>query len=163
MPFMQHAIRASGVACHPAHTAMLPTTNASNATAAEARRRGVRLRLVHCLAIDEAAYVGGAGLRDVIAPWPFPQAVMDQLEASARERLTAALVKTNVVAEAFVLRSSPAAGILDAAQSVPTALIVVGTRGRTGLVRLALGSVAEAVINSAPCSVLVVPLHPATS
>jgi len=140
-----------------------PSLPAVHMAAAEARRRGVRLRLVHCLAIDEAAYVGGAGLRDVIAPWPFPQAVMDQLEASARERLTAALVKTNVVAEAFVLRSSPAAGILDAAQSVPTALIVVGTRGRTGLVRLALGSVAEAVINSAPCSVLVVPLHPATS
>ena len=45
--------------------------------------------------------------------------------------------------------------------AVATSLIVVGTRGRTGLARLALGSVAEAVINRAPCSVLVVPLHPA--
>jgi nucleotide-binding universal stress UspA family protein len=39
-------------------------------------------------------------------------------------------------------------------------VIVVGTRGRSGLSRLALGSVAEAVMSSAPCSVLVVPLHP---
>ena len=35
---MQHATRASGVACQPAHTATLPTTNASSATTAEARR-----------------------------------------------------------------------------------------------------------------------------
>jgi nucleotide-binding universal stress UspA family protein len=126
-----------------------PSLPAVRMAAAEARRRGGRLRLVYCLAIDEA--------------WPLPQTLMEQFEAGARERLTATLVKTNVVAEALVLRSSPAAGILDAAQSVPTALIVVGTRGRTGLARLALGSVAETVINRAPCSVLVVPLHPATS
>lgn len=140
-----------------------PSLPAVHMAAAEARRRGERFRLVHCLDMDVAAYVGGAGLPDVIASWPLPQALMDQLEADARERLAAALLKMNVVAEALVLRSSPAAGILDAAQSVPTALIVVGTRGRTGLARLALGSVAEAVINRARCSVLVVPLHPATS
>jgi nucleotide-binding universal stress UspA family protein len=139
-----------------------PSLPAVRMAGAEARRRGVRLRLVHCLAIDEAAYVRGAGLGGVMAHW-LPRAATDQLEAAARERLTEALVKTNVVAEALVLRSSAAAGILDAAQSVPTALIVVGTRGRTGLARLALGSVAETVINRAPCSVLVVPLHPATS
>jgi nucleotide-binding universal stress UspA family protein len=86
---------------------------------------------------------------------------MDQLETSARERLTAALAETNTVAEAVVLRSRPASGIRHAAESVATALIVVGTRGRTGLARLALGRVAESVIGGAPCSVLVVPLHPA--
>lgn len=40
-PPMQHAIRASGVACQPAQTAMLPTINVSNATTAEARRTRV--------------------------------------------------------------------------------------------------------------------------
>ncbi|HXW04205.1 MAG TPA: universal stress protein, partial [Vicinamibacterales bacterium] len=64
------------------------------------------------------------------------------------------------VAETLVVRNSPATGILDAAQSVATGLIVVGTRGRTGLARLALGSVAESVMSHASCSVLVVPLHP---
>jgi universal stress protein E len=36
-------------------------------------------------------------------------------------------------------------------------LVVVGTHGRTGLSHLLLGSVAEAVLRSAPCDVLVVP------
>jgi nucleotide-binding universal stress UspA family protein len=138
-----------------------PALPAVKLAAAEARRRGVRLRLVHCLDIDEAAYVAGAGLPGVIAAWPVPSSVMDQLDAAARDRFAEALADTSLVAEAQVLRSSPAAGILDAAQSVATALIVVGTRGRTGLTRLALGSVAESVISRATCSVLVVPLHPA--
>jgi nucleotide-binding universal stress UspA family protein len=34
-------------------------------------------------------------------------------------------------------------------------LIVMGTRGRTGLPRALLGSVAEKVVRHAPCSVLV--------
>ena len=138
-----------------------PALPAVKMAAAEARRRGVRFRLVHCLDIDEAAYAAGAGLPGVIAAWPLPQTVMNQLEATARERLAAALAETNVAAEALVVRSSPASGILDAAQSIATALIIVGTRGRSGLARLALGSVAESVISRASCSVLVVPLHPA--
>lgn len=138
-----------------------PSLPAVNTAAAEASRRGVRFRLVHCLDIDETAYMGAAGLPGAMTPWPIPPDVVEHLEAAARERLTAALEKTSVGAEALVLRNSPAQGILDAAQAVATSLIVVGTRGRTGLARLALGSVAEAVINRAPCSVLVVPLHPA--
>jgi nucleotide-binding universal stress UspA family protein len=39
-------------------------------------------------------------------------------------------------------------------------LIVVGTRGRRGLKRLALGSVAERVVREAPCAVLVVRREP---
>ncbi len=138
-----------------------PSLPALKMAAAEAGRRGVRCRIVHCLDMDAAAYAAGAGLPGVTAAWPFPRAFMDQLDAEARERLREALAETNVVAEVLVVGSSPASGILDAAQSVATALIVVGTRGRSGLARLALGSVAETVVSRAACSVLVVPLHPA--
>lgn len=137
-----------------------PALPAVKTAAAEARRRGVRFRLVHCLDIDAAAFVAGGGLAGEAAAWPLPQTVMDQVEAAARERLASALAHVDPVGEAVVVRGSPASGILAAAESVATALIVVGTRGRTGLARLALGSVAESVISRAPCSVLVVPLHP---
>ncbi len=138
-----------------------PALPAVTVAAAEARRRGVRFRLVHCLDIDEAVAVAGAAMPGVVAAWPFPPAVMDRLESAARERLAAALADIDPTAEALVLRGPPASGIVEAARSVTTALIVVGTRGRTGLSRLALGSVAESVVSGAPCSVLVVPLHAA--
>jgi nucleotide-binding universal stress UspA family protein len=35
-------------------------------------------------------------------------------------------------------------------------LLVIGTQGKTGLGKLILGSVAENIIRTAPCSVLVV-------
>jgi nucleotide-binding universal stress UspA family protein len=59
-----------------------------------------------------------------------------------------------------LLREGPAVpAILSAAVELPAQLLVMGTHGRTGLSRLiALGSVAEAVVRAAPCSVLVVRL-----
>jgi nucleotide-binding universal stress UspA family protein len=45
--------------------------------------------------------------------------------------------------------------ILAAAQRLPADLILVGTRGRTGLDRLLLGSTAGTVARSAPCPVLI--------
>ncbi len=50
----------------------------------------------------------------------------------------------------------PAAEILKAAKSVKAKLIAMGTHGRTGLRRLLIGSVAEAVIRGAGCPVLTV-------
>jgi nucleotide-binding universal stress UspA family protein len=46
--------------------------------------------------------------------------------------------------------------ILDEAASWPADLIVLGSHGRTGLNRLLLGSVSEAIVRHAPCSVEVV-------
>ena len=46
--------------------------------------------------------------------------------------------------------------ILDVARKSNCDLIVIGTHGRTGLRRLLMGSVAEAVLRNAPCPVLTV-------
>jgi nucleotide-binding universal stress UspA family protein len=138
-----------------------PSLPALQIAASEAKRRGARLRVVHCLDLGEAAYGAGARLSGgALAPWPLPQPVTNQLEGAARDKLSTAMATIDMASEAVVLRQPAAVGILEAAQAVATALIVVGTRGRTGLARLALGSVAEAVISQAACSVLVVPLNP---
>jgi nucleotide-binding universal stress UspA family protein len=50
----------------------------------------------------------------------------------------------------------PAASIVAYARAVNADLIVIGTHGRTGIERLVLGSVAERVMQSAPCPVLTV-------
>lgn len=48
----------------------------------------------------------------------------------------------------------PAERIVELARQEHADLIVLGTHGRTGIVRLLLGSVAEAVVRRAPCPVL---------
>ena len=70
-----------------------------------------------------------------------------------QERLTEADRRKGAVA---VVEQSdePAKEILRYAKSAKIDLIVMGTHGRTGLARLALGSVAEAVVRAAPCPVL---------
>jgi nucleotide-binding universal stress UspA family protein len=137
-----------------------PSLPAAQMAADEAKRRGVHLRLVHCLEIEPIAYLSPAVLPGVIPVSPLPPSVIDQMESHSRERLTVALAQTGGVGETLLLRRPPAVGIVETAQDAGAAVIVVGTRGRSGLSRLALGSVAEAVMSSAPCSVLVVPLHP---
>ena len=55
-----------------------------------------------------------------------------------------------------LLRGSPADEILKLAERLNVELIVMGTHGRTGLARVLMGSVAEAVLRRASCPVLTV-------
>ena len=50
----------------------------------------------------------------------------------------------------------PAQEIVDYAKEIHADVIVAGTHGRTGVSRLIMGSVAEHVVRTAPCPVLVV-------
>jgi nucleotide-binding universal stress UspA family protein len=58
--------------------------------------------------------------------------------------------------ETRLLHGFVAAQIIELAGSSGMSLIVMGTRGRTGLSHLLLGSVAERVVRLAPCAVLTV-------
>src|SRR5439155_10928295 len=55
-----------------------------------------------------------------------------------------------------VLEGEPSAQIVDYAAAARAHLVALTTRGRGELARLALGSVADAVVRSAPCPVLLV-------
>jgi len=61
-----------------------------------------------------------------------------------------------VVLEPRAAEGDPVREIL--AEAASADLIVMGTHGRSGVERLVLGSVAEAVVRKAPCSVLTIPL-----
>ena len=58
--------------------------------------------------------------------------------------------------EALVREGYPATVIVDEAESQRADLIVIGTHGHTGLKHLLLGSIAERVVQKAPCPVLTV-------
>lgn len=62
-------------------------------------------------------------------------------------------------AEPEVLSGSPAHAIVAFASEWDADLVILGSHGRTGLVRLLLGSVARNVLHHAGCSVLVVRRH----
>ncbi|MFT5443361.1 MAG: universal stress protein A [Myxococcota bacterium] len=53
-----------------------------------------------------------------------------------------------------VRRGDPATQIVEVASDIESDLIVMGTRGTTGLAHLLLGSVAERTVRLAPCPVL---------
>ncbi len=72
---------------------------------------------------------------------------------------TARLRESGVKARGLMRVGAPFLEIINAAQSEGTDLIVMGTHGRTGLAHVLMGSVAERVVNKAPCPVLTV-RHP---
>lgn len=79
--------------------------------------------------------------------------------AAAERRLADATGPFGPHAITSVLEGPVASTLVDAARSRAARLLVVGTVGRTGLTRFLLGSVAESVVRTAPCSTLVVRLH----
>ncbi len=77
----------------------------------------------------------------------------------SREQLTKMLSEVlpndpNIPCEHRVVTGDPAGALIQTALDEKAALIVMGTHGRTGLTRLLIGSVAEAVVRGAPCPVL---------
>ena len=63
--------------------------------------------------------------------------------------------------ETAMLIGRPDAEIVARATATGADLIVMGTHGRSGLAHALLGSVAERVVQHAPCAVLIVPKRPA--
>jgi len=82
-----------------------------------------------------------------------------QAEQKARAALRAQLppeMRQPGRSSLVIARGDPAREILRLASESPEPAIVIASHGRTGLARLALGSVAERVIRAAHCPVLVV-------
>ena len=122
-----------------------------------ARTFGARLHVVHV----------AANLGESLGPVPgfapdFGR-VQAGVEESARQRLAGLLSDEDrraLQAQAVVLTSrSTANAIVTHAEETRADIIIVGTHGRGPLARFAIGSVAERVVRSASCPVLVV-RHP---
>lgn len=131
-------------------------TPAVSAAAEQARQRGVELVVLHSI-YEPKSPLSLLGPVVVSVPETTEEALAAH-RGAAQETVESLLQATGLPGSALVVDEPPARGIIAAASTVSAALVVVGTRGRTGLFRMALGSVAEAVVHNAPCSVLAVRL-----
>lgn len=95
----------------------------------------------------------------------YPASLLEELMADARARANAAVESARKILAKAGLKildtqpipvGDPRTNILDAAQTWPADLIVLGSHGRSGLDRILMGSVSEAVAVHAHCSVEVI-------
>lgn len=124
---------------------------------------GAQIALAHTVDAASASAAmapGGAAMGTGMDAYAAAEVLEMQEEAGHRFLEQAALRLPGGTAAALMLRSgSPSAAIIDAAREWKADVIVIGTHGRSGFKRLALGSVAEGVVREAPCPVLVVPVE----
>ena len=119
-----------------------------------AKNQGSKLRLVHV--VNEFFFddVYGTGL--------FAGNVIEALQDSGKKILADAEARVRqqgLACETVMLESiggTAATFILDQAKQWPAELIVMGTHGRRGLVRMTLGSDAEHVVRASPVPVMLV-------
>ena len=110
-----------------------------------ARQMNARLLIVH---VEEPPLAYGGGELYYGLPEPDPQRIRSMLEDVRPKDPAVPYTHTLTMGD-------PAGEIVRIAADEGAEMIVLGTHGRTGMTRLLMGSVAEAIVRRAPCPVLV--------
>lgn len=132
------------------------STSAAHATDTAidyAKKLGSALVLVHSYDIPVPAPA-------IAGTYSLPNGFFEEISKAARESVEAAaseVAETGVQCEGVALGGPAAFAIVNEALEREADLIVMGTRGLTGIKHVALGSVADKVVRTAPCPVLTVP------
>ncbi|MFD9325145.1 universal stress protein [Streptomyces sp. NPDC060065] len=125
-----------------------PSMRAVDWAVDEAALRGVPLRLVYASLWER--YEGAALARDL--GWPSEQVPADRVVEAAAKRAHRREVDVKISTE--VLPEEPVFALLRAGREASA--LVMGSRGRSGMAELLLGSVSLAVAARADCPVIVV-------
>jgi nucleotide-binding universal stress UspA family protein len=137
-----------------------PEQHVLAAAAAEQARTGGAAYAIHCVPPAATLPIGDPAVGIV------PPTAWEEIDQAMVQRIEESCRTAGLTASAHIVHESAAAGLVQAASELSADLIVVGTHGRGGLARLALGSVAQNVVDDAPCPVLVIhltePDHAAT-
>jgi nucleotide-binding universal stress UspA family protein len=116
-----------------------------------AKALGASIQLLHCYQIQPA----GVSPYGIVLPESFDR---DLREAAGRQlaEWRDKVTTQGVGAEASLSSMFPSLAIAETASEVGADLIVMGTRGLSGIKHVLLGSVAERTLRVAPCPVLTV-------
>jgi nucleotide-binding universal stress UspA family protein len=112
---------------------------------------GGKIHLLHCYRIN----VGGISPYGVTVPEEFNRQIREAAEKKI-EDLERKVAAEGIEVEAHLSPRFPSEAVSDLAKELGADLIVMGTRGSTGLKHILLGSVAERTLRIAPCPVLTV-------
>ncbi len=111
-----------------------------------ARDSGAKLFIVH---VEEIPLATGSA--------EYLYSVPEPATAELKKLLSEVVPKDpNIPYEHHLLAGDPAEAIIRMAEQENIDMIVIGSHGRTGLTRLLMGSVAEAIVRRATCPVLTV-------
>lgn len=99
--------------------------------------------------VEPTAHSSGVLSEDLLSAYPDAGALLEEARLSLGTR-------DDISVEGIAREGDPAAVMLEVARDARADLIVIGRRGRDFAARALLGSVAERVVNQAPCDVLVV-------
>ncbi len=129
-----------------------PSLPAVRAAHEAARATHGKVTIVHVVEPSTAHYSAIGTMTNVSGGDPAQIAI-------ARAKLRALCEESPEQDSARIVVGNPAEQLLAVAAEVDASLVVVASRGRSGLARFVMGSVAGRVVRDAPCSVLVVRLH----
>ena len=141
-------------------TILVPTDFSDDAEAALeeavelAKTFGAKLELFHAFHLEVPPIYGGFG-GDFTNPQDILEPIREAAQASMDD-LVDRLSKRGANVRGRVMMEHAAPAILAEAERVLADLIVMGTRGLSGLDHLVLGSTAERVIRMAHCPVLTI-------
>jgi nucleotide-binding universal stress UspA family protein len=112
---------------------------------------GAKLYLLHCYPIEP----GGLSPYGIALPTDYYSDLRDAAAKQLRE-WREQYVPAELDVEVLLSSDEPSAAVVQAAETADANLIVMGTRGLSGIKHVVLGSIAERTIRSAPCPVLTV-------
>lgn len=134
-------------------TILVPTDFSENAA------RALDYAVALAAKLDAKVHVLNAVTPLIVGSSVYADSVLPSVLEGNREALEKLVAdrKDKASFGAPILEIGDARDVIDkAATSIAADLIVMGTRGRRGVSRMLLGSVAESVVRTAPCPVLLV-------
>ncbi len=116
----------------------------------QAEQTGARLILLHVIALNETITADVSGM-----PYYDPATALDNA-ARALDACCEHARKRDIVCDALVREGNPAQQVISAARQFHADRILLGTRGRSKMSKLLIGSVAEQVLRSVNLPVITV-------
>jgi nucleotide-binding universal stress UspA family protein len=126
------------------------STKALDAAIELAKAFGAKVEIVHAFLLQPPMVTMQGG-------YTIPDHYFEEIRTRAKEeveKLAQERSGSGVEVTGRAIESPPSSGILEVAEQIKPDLIVMGTRGQTGLKHVLLGSVAERVVRMAECPVM---------